>query len=175
MWNYRSAPAGKWNGSLQSLQRPFGKMQVYASLSANIQAAKPSFESNLASVYSIGRRWFATLELTAKQVRDNYAFYVTPGLYRRFKHRLEVGAGAPFGIGGPSPAVGIVTKMNWEIAGGNRRPSKLRRPNPSHDLRLLKAPNQESPDCGFAPGNLWCNKVAFSDSAAQCPDARFQV
>jgi hypothetical protein len=76
-------------------------MQVYASLSANIQAAKPSFESNLASVYSIGRRWFATLELTAKQVRDNYAFYVTPGLYRRFKHRLEVGAGAPFGIGGP--------------------------------------------------------------------------
>jgi hypothetical protein len=73
-------------------------------------------------VYSIDQRWFPTLELTAKQVRGNYAFYVTPGLYRHFKHRLEVGVGAPLGIGVPSTSVGIVTKINWEVGGGNRQP-----------------------------------------------------
>jgi hypothetical protein len=111
----------EWEPSIIAA-RAFGKMQVHASVSANIQAAKPSFESNLASVYSIDQRWFPTLELTAKQVRGNYAFYVTPGFYRHFKHRLEVGVGAPLGIGVPSTSVGIVTKINWEVGGGNRQP-----------------------------------------------------
>jgi hypothetical protein len=111
----------EWEPSIIAA-RAFGKMQVHASVSANIQAAKPSLESNLASVYSIDQRWFPTLELTAKQVLGIYAFYVTPGLYRHFKHRLEVGVGAPLGIRGSSPSVGIVTKINWEIGGGNRQP-----------------------------------------------------
>jgi len=34
---------------------------------------------------------------------------------------LEFGVGVPLGIGGSSSALGIVTKMNWEIGGDAQR------------------------------------------------------
>jgi len=110
----------EWEPSIIAA-RTFGKLQVHVGLSTNLQAAKPSFESNVASVYSVDRRWFPTLELTAKQVHGNDALYLTPGLYRHFQHRLEFGVGVPLGIGGSSSALGIVTKMNWEIGGDGQR------------------------------------------------------
>jgi hypothetical protein len=110
----------EWEPSILAA-RAFGKFQVHVGLSTNFQAAKPSFESNLASVYSIDRRWFPTLELTAKQAYGNDAWYLTPGLYRHFQHRLEFGIGVPFGIAGTSSVLGIVTKMNWEIGGAGQR------------------------------------------------------
>jgi hypothetical protein len=115
----------EWEPSIIAA-RAFGKLQVHVGLSTNLQAAKPSFESNLASVYSVDRRWFPTLELTSKQVHGNDALYLTPGLYRHFQHRLEFGVGVPLGIGGTSSALGIVTKMNWEI-GGDGNVSEQRR------------------------------------------------
>ena len=110
----------EWEPSIIAA-RAFGKLQVHVGLSTDFQAARPSFESNLASVYSVDRRWFPTLELTAKQVHGNVALYLTPGLYRHVQHRLEFGVGVPLGIAGAASALGIVTKVNWEIGGGGQR------------------------------------------------------
>jgi hypothetical protein len=99
--------------------RALGRLQVHVSVSSTIQAEHRSFEFDVASVYPVHRIWFPTLEFTGKQVRGIQGFYLTPGWYRHFKHRLEFGIGDPLAIGGRSPRFGIVTKLNWEI-GGNR-------------------------------------------------------
>jgi hypothetical protein len=98
------------------IARGFGKLQVHASVLANLENEKPSFQYNVASVYSIRNRWFPTFEFNGS-LHGVGALYVTPGLYRRFKSRLEVGIGTPLGVAGQAGAAGIVGKVTWEIGG----------------------------------------------------------
>ena len=93
------------------------RLQIHASFLTDIAERKPSFQYNLASVYTNLRRWFPTLEFNGRRLSGKDAFYLTPGLYRRFEHRLEVGIGIPSGLGGTADRVGIVGKLNWEIGG----------------------------------------------------------
>jgi hypothetical protein len=97
--------------------RTFRRAQVHASFVADIEGWKPSFQYNLASVYPIQRRWFPTLEFNGRRLRGKDAFYLTPGLYRRFENRFEFGVGAPLGLGGTAGTVGVVGKISWEIGG----------------------------------------------------------
>jgi len=97
--------------------KSFRRAQVHASLVADIEEEKPSFQYNLASVYPMQRHWFPTLEFNGRHLHGHGAFYLTPGLYRRIEHRLEFGFGVPLGLGGAAGAVGIVGKVSWEIGG----------------------------------------------------------
>lgn len=97
--------------------KTFRRMQIHASFVADIEREKPSFQYNLASVYPIRRHWFPTLEFNGRSLRGTGAFYLTPGLCRRFEHRFELGVGVPLGLGGSAGTVGIVGKMSWEIGG----------------------------------------------------------
>jgi hypothetical protein len=98
------------------IARGFGKLPVHASVLANLENEKPSFQYNVAPVYSIRNRWFPTFEFNGS-LHGVGALYVTPGLYRRFKSRLEVGIGTPLGVAGQAGAAGIVGKVTWEIGG----------------------------------------------------------
>jgi hypothetical protein len=95
--------------------KTFKKLQVHASFVAELEEWKPSFQYNLASVYPVGRRWFPTLEFNGRRLGGENAFYLTPGLYRHFGHRLELGIGVPAGLSGVASPVGLVGKINWEL------------------------------------------------------------
>jgi|SRR5579862_1794643 len=97
--------------------KTFRKVQVHASVVADVEEGRPSFQYNLASVYIGERRWFPTLEWNGRRLDGKNAWYATPGLYRHFEHRLEVGIGLPLGVGGVASHIGIVGKMTWEIGG----------------------------------------------------------
>jgi hypothetical protein len=79
--------------------------------------ARASLQYNLASVYPVRKRWFPTLEFNGRRLDAKNAFYLTPGLYRHFSHRLEIGMGVPTGVGGVAGRIGVVGKMTWEIGG----------------------------------------------------------
>jgi hypothetical protein len=98
--------------------KTFRKLQVHASFVADVEQWKPSLQYNLASVYPVRRNWFPTLEFNGRRLDGRNAFYLTPGLYRHFAHRLEVGIGVPAGLAGIAARVGIVAKVNWELGGG---------------------------------------------------------
>lgn len=100
--------------------RTFRRMQVHASFIAELEQWDLAFRYNVASVYPLRNRWFPTLEFNAMHLNGNGAFYLTPGLYRRFGHRLELGVGAPAGLGGTAAGSGIVGKISWEIEGDHR-------------------------------------------------------
>jgi hypothetical protein len=97
--------------------KTFRKLQVHASFVANVEQWKPSFQYNVASVYPVRDRWFPTLEFNGRRLDGKNAFYLTPGLYRHFAHRLEAGIGVPGGLDGVAARVGIVAKVNWEFGG----------------------------------------------------------
>jgi hypothetical protein len=97
--------------------KTFGRVQVHASFVADLEGGRPSFQYNLASVSTGARRWFPTLEFNARHLNGQNAFYMTPGLYRHFSHRLELGMGLPTGVGGVAGRIGVVGKMTWEIGG----------------------------------------------------------
>jgi hypothetical protein len=97
--------------------KTFKKVQVHAGFVAELEEWKPSFRYNLASVYPVGRRWFPTVEFNGRRLEGKNAFYLTPGLYRHFNHRLEIGIGIPAGLAGVASSVGLVGKINWELGG----------------------------------------------------------
>jgi hypothetical protein len=97
--------------------KTFRRAQVHASFVADIEERNPAFQYNLASVYPVQRRWFPILEFNGRRLNGGNASYLTPGLYRRLKHRVELGVGAPLGFGGKAGGVGLVGKVNWEIGG----------------------------------------------------------
>jgi hypothetical protein len=103
------------------LAKTFRKLQVHASLVSDMEQWKPSLEYNLASVYPIKKRWFPTFEFSGRRERPRNAFYLTPGLYRHFRHRLEIGIGIPLGSGAVIGSLGAVAKMNWEVGGDGGR------------------------------------------------------
>jgi len=105
--------------------KTFKKFQVHASLVAEVEQWKPSFQYNVASVCPVRRRWFPTLEFNGRRLEGKNAFYLTPGLYRHFDHRLEIGIGVPAGLGGVASHVGLVGKINWELGGDSEdRPGR---------------------------------------------------
>jgi hypothetical protein len=97
--------------------RSFRKAQVHASFGADLEGEESSYQYNLAAVYPVQHRWFPTLEFNGRYVHHRDAFYLTPGLYRRFEHDFEVGAGIPLGLGGAAGAVGIAGKISWSFGG----------------------------------------------------------
>jgi hypothetical protein len=102
--------------------KSFRSLQIHASFVAEIgRAEKPSFQYNLASVYPVRQRWFPTLEFNGRQLHGKNATYITPGMYRHFRHRIEVGVGVPLGISGTASRAGVVSKVSWEL-GGEREP-----------------------------------------------------
>ena len=97
-----------------------GKLQIHASLLSDIEEWKewkPSLEYNIACVYPTEHHWFPTVELNGRRLNANNAFYATPGLYRHFSHRVEMGIGIPLGIGGVAGSIGVIGKVNWEVGG----------------------------------------------------------
>ncbi len=103
------------------MAKSFRKLQVHASLVADIEEEKPSFHYNLASVYPVRRHWFPTFEFNGRSLHGTPAYYVTPGLYRHLVHQLEIGSGVPLGVGGTAGRLGIVGKVTWEIGGDHER------------------------------------------------------
>lgn len=99
------------------MAKSFRKLQIHASFLADIEEEKPSFQYNLASVYPVQRHWFPTFEFNGRSLHGESAFYLTPGLYRRLGHGLEVGAAVPLGAGGIAGRVGLVGKLTFEIGG----------------------------------------------------------
>lgn len=98
--------------------KTFRKLQIHASFLSDVDPRRPSFEYNAACVYPLARRWFPTFEFNGRRLDAKNAFYLTPGVYRHFKHRLELGVGMPVGAGGVvGGSLGIVAKVNWEIGG----------------------------------------------------------
>jgi hypothetical protein len=97
--------------------KTFRKLQVHASFVAEVEQWKPSLQYNLASVYPVRQGWFPTFEFNSRRLDGKNAFYLTPGLYRHFEHRLEIGVGVPLGLGGIAGPVGVVGKINWELDG----------------------------------------------------------
>jgi hypothetical protein len=103
------------------IAKSFRKLQIHASIVADIEEEKPSFQYNVASVYPVRRHWFPTFEFNGRSLHGKPASYLTPGLYRHLGHRLEFGAGVPLGVGGTAGRAGIVGKLTWEI-GGDHEP-----------------------------------------------------
>lgn len=97
------------------MAKSFRKLQIHANLVADIEEEKPSFQYNLASVYPIKSHWFPTMEFNGRSLRGNGAYYLTPGIYRNLRHRVELGVGVPLGVGGRAGSVGIVGKATWEF------------------------------------------------------------
>jgi hypothetical protein len=97
--------------------KTFRKLQIHASFFSDVEGQKPSLEYNVACVYPVKSRWFPTLEFNGRRLDGKNSFYLKLGLYRHFKHRLEMGIGIPFGIGGVPGSLGVVGKMNWEFGG----------------------------------------------------------
>jgi len=112
--------------------KTFRGAQIHASFVADIEQERPSFQYNLASVYAIRRHWFPTLEFNGRHLHGRGAFYLTPGLCRRFERRFEFGVGVPFGLGGAA-AAGIVGRMSWEI-GGEHESERDRNPASPHQI-----------------------------------------
>lgn len=102
--------------------KTFRKLQLHASFVADVEKHEPSFEYNVACVYPIQHHWFPTMEFNGRRRDAQNAFYLTPGLYRHFNHRLEVGFGVPTGLGGIAGRIGIVGKVNWEFGGERAAP-----------------------------------------------------
>ena len=98
--------------------RAFRKLQIHISVASDVEERKASFEYNLACIYPIERRWFPTFEFNGRRLDSKNSFYLTPGLYRHFRHHLEMGIGVPLGVGGVSGPLGVIAKMNWEAGGG---------------------------------------------------------
>ena len=97
------------------LAKNFHKLQIHASFVADIEEEKPSFQYNLASVYPVKSHWFPTLEFNGRSLQGDGAFYLTPGMYRNLRHRIQLGAAIPLGVGGRAGSVGIVGKVIWEF------------------------------------------------------------
>jgi len=97
--------------------KTFRKLQVHASFLADVEQWQPSLQYNVASVYPVRRRWFPTCEFNGRRFDSKNAFYLTPGLYRHFERRLEMGLGVPLGLGGVAGPIGVIAKVNWEFGG----------------------------------------------------------
>jgi hypothetical protein len=105
------------------IAKGFRKLQIHASFVADIEEEKPSFQYNVASVYSVRRHWFPTFEFNGRSLHGDAAFYLTPGMYRHLPHHLEIGAGVPLGVGGVAGRLGIVGKATLELGSIHERES----------------------------------------------------
>ena len=107
------------------IAKSFRKLQIHASLVADVEEEKPSFQYNLASVYPIRRHWFPTFEFNGRSLHRSRAIYLTPGLYRHLPRRFEIGAGIPLGIRGTAGRLGVVGRLSWEFGGDQKEPESF--------------------------------------------------
>jgi hypothetical protein len=97
--------------------KTFRQLQVHASVLSEIEEMQPSFEYNLASVYPVKPHWFPTFEVNGRRRDSKNTVYITPGMYRDYRKRIEIGIGLAFGVAGPAAATGVIAKVNWEFGG----------------------------------------------------------
>ena len=95
--------------------RTFRSAQIHATFEAGLGKENPSFQYNLASVFSVHPRWYPTLEFSVRSLRDRTALYLTPGVYRRIGQQFEFGIGTPFGLSENAGSAGVVAKLTLEI------------------------------------------------------------
>jgi hypothetical protein len=99
------------------LAKAFRQLQIHTSALSDVREPHGEFEYNVGSVYPIRQRWFPTFEFNGRRENALNSFYLTPGLYRHLRHRVEMGIGMPVGAGGVAGRVGVVVKMTWEFGG----------------------------------------------------------
>ncbi len=97
--------------------KAFGTLQIHTSVIPELGGGDTSLEYNAAAVRPFPHHWIPTLEFNGRRNAGVNSFYVTPGIYKRLPHRLEIGVALPTGIGRHSSPVGAVFKMTWEIGG----------------------------------------------------------
>jgi hypothetical protein len=95
----------------------FGKLQIHTSVIPELSKDDKSLEYNVAALRPIAHHLIPTLEFNGRRNSGVNGFCVTPGLYKHFPHRLEMGVGVPMGMGSNSSPVGVVVKVTWEIGG----------------------------------------------------------
>jgi hypothetical protein len=95
--------------------KQLGNTQLHASFLAGLGKDSQEYEYNLASVTNLHSAWFPTLEFNGRRTDAGAnLYYLTPGIYRHFRHRVEAGAA----VSGGSHS-GVVGKITWE-AGGDK-------------------------------------------------------
>lgn len=93
--------------------KQLGPMQLHASFLADLAKDSREYEYNLASVTNLHSGWFPTLEFNARRTdTGTNLFYLTPGIYRHFPHRIEAGVALSAGS-----YFGVVGKVTWEVGG----------------------------------------------------------
>jgi len=95
----------------------FGKLQIHSSFSPELSDDDKSLAYNLAALRPFAHHLIPTLEFNGRRNSGINSFYLTPGIYKHFPHRLEIGVGVPAGVGKASSPLGVVVKMTWEIGG----------------------------------------------------------
>jgi hypothetical protein len=80
---------------------------------SDLREGSTDLEYNVASGYPLKRGWFPTFEFNGRRENSQNRFYLTPGLWRRFSRRVEMGIGVPLDERGVGRSVGVVAKMNW--------------------------------------------------------------
>lgn len=90
----------------------FGNTQLHASFIADLATDSREYEYNLASVTNLHSAWFPTLEFSGRRTDAGNTFYLTPGIYRHLRHRIEAGVAVSAGS-----YFGIVGKITWEVGG----------------------------------------------------------
>jgi hypothetical protein len=100
--------------------KAFGALQIHANVTPEFSADEKSLEYNVAAVRPFAHDLFPTLEFNGRRIAGVNSRYVTPGLYRHFAHRVELGAGLPLGVGSHSATLGVVVKLTWEHGGQDR-------------------------------------------------------
>jgi hypothetical protein len=90
----------------------FGPTQVHVSFIAGLSDDEREYAYNAATVTDLHSKWFPTLEFSGRNNKFGNQFYVTPGIYRHFAHRLEAGAAVATGS-----HFGVLFKLTWERGG----------------------------------------------------------
>lgn len=103
------------------MAKTFGVTQVHASVEPEIGSGESSLEYNLAAVRPWPHHLYPTFEFNGRRNAGVNSFYLTPGLYRRLPHRLEIGLGAPVGASPHSSRIGVVFNVTLEIGGDEDR------------------------------------------------------
>jgi len=93
--------------------RQFRNTQLHAGFVTDLAPDAREYGYNLAAVTDLHSMWFPTLEFNGRRTETgSNLFYLTPGIYRHFRHRIEAGAAISTGS-----YFGVVGKITWEVGG----------------------------------------------------------
>jgi len=104
---------GEWEWEPEFLAaKMFGPTQLHVSFIAGLGQGPREYAYNAATVTDLHGKWFPTFEFSGRNNEFGNQFYITPGIYRRFPHRLEAGAAVATGS-----HLGMLFKLTWEHGG----------------------------------------------------------